>query len=149
MSFYDQFRKPVGDDEFETVKFEMKASPEHPFVVEGVIESVAATDFGGARADKVPEFYLRGADNVLRQVAAGQVNLLRQVLDAAPDVGDHLRIEYRGEDLTRKKPGKNPPKVFSIAVTPKAMMGKGNGAGARAEAERKPVPVPDDDLDPF
>lgn len=93
---------------------------------EGVITDITEKDFGDGKGAK-PVLHLRSADGEVRQVTCSQVNLLRLIADLGPDIGDHIKITYKGEDLARKKGGQNPPKVFDVALTPKAMMA-GNGA---------------------
>lgn len=144
MGFWDKYKDAESAG---SVKFE------HPLVVEGVLIQLGSTDFGGERADEVPVLYLQGKDGTVRDVACAQVNLLRQIVESAPDMGDHVTIDYQGEDMSRKKPGRNAPKMFEVTVTPKAMLA-GNGAPAqrpgfqaRAEADKRrqqPQPVPDD-----
>lgn len=120
MGFYDQFAKASG--EFENATFS-QASPKGQ-TVEGVVVQRGATDFGGTRkAGPVPELILKGSDGVERQVACAQANLYYQIVDAQPDVGDHVKIVYEGEDQSRKKAGQSAPMIFAVTVTPKAMMG--------------------------
>lgn len=103
-----------GDEDSKYVKFEVKGTR-----VAGAIIDINETNFGGARPDYVPNLVLDVGGGKVREVGCAQANLLRQVADLSPDIGDHIEIEYLGEG--EKKPGKNPPKMFRVLVTPKAM----------------------------
>lgn len=123
-----------GDENSRFVKFVTKGDR-----AVGEIIDINETNFGGARPDAVPNLCLGQPDGSVREVGLAQVNLLRQVADAEPGIGDHIEIEYLGEGP--KSPGKNPPKLFKVTVTPKALTAAGNGAAKQS--------VTADDSDPF
>lgn len=91
-------------------------------VAQGVLAEVSETNFGDPKKGMKPVLHLQQADGSLKKLSCSQVRLLNQVIAIAPDIGDHVKVTYLGEDTAAKKPGQNAPKDFKVEVTPKAML---------------------------
>jgi hypothetical protein len=83
-------------------------------VVEGDLRLARKGDYMGR---EFPELILDTEDGT-RIVSASQANLMRQLAEDPPAVGDWVRIEYLGEGEAR--PGQSPPKLFLVTVTHKS-----------------------------
>ena len=83
-------------------------------------------------AEKYPVMHLRTADGFIRVVRLTQTRLLERMVDANPDIGDHLLIRYDGE-AERAMPGLNKTKEFTVQIRrkdsqPPAEKGQKDGA---------------------
>jgi hypothetical protein len=81
--------------------------------VVGIIKEVReGKDFNG---NPCPELVLEvDEDGNELTVTAGQVMLKAALAEKAPSVGDKIRITYSG--VGESKPGKAPPKLFTVDV---------------------------------
>lgn len=86
-----------------------------------------------AMAEKYPVMHLRTPDGFIRIVRLTQTKLLERVVDANPQLGDHLFIRYDGE-AKRAAPGLNRTKEFTVEIERKNSRSpaeKGHKDGAR------------------
>jgi hypothetical protein len=82
---------------------------------ETVEGELLATQVGNIDGKDYPELVLLTAAGEVT-LSASQTNLSRQLADAAPVIGDHVRVTYTGEG-NRSQPHYNPPKLFEVVVT--------------------------------
>lgn len=69
--------------------------------------------------DTKPVLYLQGADGKEVTVTASPADMLRQLVEKSPDIGDHIEIVYSGNQNVGKP---SPMKTFTITITPKTLM---------------------------
>jgi hypothetical protein len=85
-------------------------------VVEGRVVAIEEGSFPDGRP--CINVSVETADGVVK-MSDGPVRLASGLADAAPEVGDVLRVEYLGESSTTT-PGRSPAKLFRVEVTAKA-----------------------------
>jgi hypothetical protein len=124
MGFWDKWK--TDDDDDPNVRF-MTAGQE----VEGVIEEISSTRFGPGKP-LFPVLNIKTGSGAVKIVTADKVVLLKRLVEAGPEVGDHILITYQGES-PNSKPGQNPAKLFDVVVTPKTLMANGKKASPAAE----------------
>ncbi|MGH7426252.1 MAG: hypothetical protein ACREJP_08795 [Candidatus Methylomirabilales bacterium] len=81
--------------------------------VEGEVLRLSATDFGG-QADLTPVILLR-SDQGEKEITASQTVLCNKLAEAAPEVGDWVKITFDGE-ADKARPGRSPAKLFTVTV---------------------------------
>lgn len=101
-NYWKQFMHPVTFNE-----------PGTP--VEGVLEARAKE---GSREDPYPVLVLRTPQGWKLRVHVTQVRLLSELQRLQPDLGDTLRIVYKG-DSGKAPPGLSPAKEFEVSVVRK------------------------------
>lgn len=80
----------------------------------GIIKAIReGTDFN---QNPCPELILETDDGEEKTLTAGQVMLKSALAEAAPQVGDRVRIIYSG--VGDAKPGRAPAKLFTVDVKP-------------------------------
>jgi hypothetical protein len=84
--------------------------------VEGVLQSVEQDTYPDGREYLV--LTIETEDGVVK-VSDGPVMLARALADAAPAIGDSLRVEYLGES-EKSVPGRSPAKLFRIDIGTRA-----------------------------
>jgi hypothetical protein len=94
-------------------------------VVKGVLVAIDEDTYPDGREYLV--LTIETSDGDVVKVSDGPVMLARALADAAPAIGDSIRLEYLGES-EKSVPGRSPAKLFHVDI------------GARAE------PVDVDDL---
>jgi hypothetical protein len=82
-------------------------------VVEGRVLSIERSGFPDGRA--CITLTIDTADGVV-QMSDGPRMLARLLADAAPEIGDTLRVEFLGVSITTT-PGRSPAKLFAVSVT--------------------------------
>lgn len=70
--------------------------------------------------DTKPVLYLQDAEGKEVQVTASPADMLRQLVEKSPDIGDHIEIVFSGTQNVGKP---SPMKTFTITITPKTLMG--------------------------
>ena len=85
-----------------------------PDRLSGVVEQVRTGSYQGK---SYPEIVLNTAEGV-RILSASQANLMRQLAEDPPAIGDTLTVEYLGEGTAR--PGQSAPKLFRVHVEHRA-----------------------------
>jgi hypothetical protein len=80
-------------------------------VVEGVVQAIKEATYQGK---DYPELTL-GTEDGTRILPASQAGLMRLLAEDPPEVGDRIRVEYKGEGEAR--PGQSAIKLFVVDVT--------------------------------
>lgn len=87
----------------------------------------------GPLNDPTPHLVIQTKDGRRRTVTATQERLKAALADAAPAIGDRIRIVFTGE-AERAAPGYSKAKLFTIEVIRKGSQSEGGAAPVRGSA---------------
>jgi len=101
---WDEFHAPNTGDFPDAFKFDTIGA-----AIAGTITNIRRAEFDGKA---IPELWITLDDGSERSVLCGQANLITQLLDIRPNVGDRIAIKYDSQ----RKAKLGMAKLFSVAL---------------------------------